>query len=63
MKFPFLHSNSLVGKAMEVEVLVAQECPALGDPMDCSLPSFSVHRILQARILEWVAIPFSRKSS
>ena len=33
------------------------------DPMDCSLPGFSVHRILQARILEWVAIPSSRESS
>ena len=32
-------------------------------PMDCSLPSSSVHGILQARILEWVAIPFSRGSS
>ena len=33
------------------------------DPMDCSLPGFSVHRILQARILEWVDIPFSRGPS
>ena len=33
------------------------------DPMDCSLPDSSVHGILQARILEWVAIPFSRGSS
>ena len=33
------------------------------DPLDCSLPGFSVHRILQARILEWVAIPFSKGSS
>ena len=35
----------------------------LCDPMDCSLPGSSVHGILQARILEWVAIPFSRGSS
>ena len=35
----------------------------LCDPMDCSPPGSSVHRILQARILEWVAIPFSRGSS
>ena len=34
----------------------AQSCPALCDPMDCSLPGSSVHGILQARILEWVAI-------
>ena len=34
---------------------VAQSCPTLGDPMDCSLPGFSVHGILQARMLEWGA--------
>ena len=45
------------------EVLVAQSCPALCDPMDCSQPGFSVHGISQARILEGVAIPFSRGSS
>ena len=37
-----------------------QLCPTLCDPMDCSLPGFSVHGILQARTLEWVAISFSR---
>ena len=37
--------------------------PSLCDPMDCSLPGSSVHAILQARILEWVAIPSSRASS
>ena len=42
---------------------VAQLCPALCDPMDCSPPGSSVHGILQARILEWVAISFSRGSS
>ena len=42
---------------------VAQSCPTLCDPMDCSLPGFSIHEILQARILEWVAISFSRRSS
>ena len=41
-------------------VLVAQLCLILCNPMDCSLPGSSVHCILQARILEWVAIPFSR---
>ena len=45
------------------EVLVSQWSPTLGDPMDCSLPGSSVHGILQARIVEWVAIPFSRGSS
>ena len=42
---------------------VAQLCLTLCDPMDCSLPGSSVHGILQARILEWVAISFSRGSS
>ena len=37
-----------------------QSCPSLGDLMDSSLPSSSVHGILQARILEWVAMPSSR---
>jgi len=36
-----------------------QSCPTLCDPMDCSLPGFSVHGILQARTLEWVVISFS----
>jgi len=43
---------------MKVKVKVAQLCPTLGDPMDCT-----VHGILQARILEWAAIPFSRRYS
>ena len=42
---------------------VTQSYPTLRDPVDCSLPGSSVHRILQARILEWVAISFSRGSS
>ena len=37
----------------------AQSCPTLSDPMDCSLPGSLVHGILQARVLEWVAIAFS----
>ena len=40
-----------------------QLCPTRCDPTDCSLPSSSVQGILQARILEWIAIPFSRGSS
>ena len=40
--------------------LVSQLCPTLCDPMDSSLPGSSVHGILQARLLEWVAISFSR---
>ena len=42
---------------------VAQSFPTLCDPIDCSLPGSSVHGIFQARILEWVAISFSRRSS
>ena len=41
------------------ESKVAQSCPTLSDPMDCSLPSYSVHGIFQARVLEWGAIAFS----
>ena len=47
----------------ESESEVTQSCPTLCDPMDCSLPGSSVHEILQARILEWVAISFSRGPS
>ena len=46
-----------------MKLLVAQLCPTLCDPMNCRLPGFSVHGILQVRILEWVAVPFSRGSS
>ena len=38
---------------------VAQSCLTVSDPMDCSLPSSSVHGIFQARVLEWDAIAFS----
>ena len=41
---------------MKSESEVAQSCPTLSDPMDCSLPGSSVHRIFQARVLEWGAI-------
>ena len=43
--------------------LVTQSCPTLCDLMDCSPPGSSAHGILRARILEWVAYPFSRRSS
>ena len=42
---------------------VGQSCPTLCDPMDCNLPGCSVHGIFQARVLEWIAISFSRGSS
>ena len=47
---------------LKVKVSVVQSCLTLCDPMDCTLPGSWVHEILQARILEWVAIPFSRGS-
>ena len=47
----------------KVKVLVTQLCPILCDPKDNTPPGSSAHGILQARILEWVAIPFSRGSS
>ena len=46
-----------------VESEIAQSCPTLCHPMACSLPGSSIHGIFQARILEWVAISFSRRSS
>ena len=47
----------------EIKVLVAQSCPTLCDHVGWSPPGSSVHGILQARVLEWVAMPSSRGSS
>ena len=44
---------------MKSESEVAQSCPTLGDPVDCSLPGSSTHGIFQARVLEWGAVDFS----
>ena len=64
------HSSVLAWRILSITLLVcesesevAQSCPTLRDPVDCSPPGSSVHGILQARILEWVAISFSRGSS
>ena len=46
---------------MKSESEVAQSCPTLSDPMDCSLPGSSVHGIFQARVLEWGAVAFSQQ--
>ena len=46
-----------------VRAKLLQSCPTLCDPTDCSLPGSSVHGIIQARILEWVAMPSSKGSS
>ena len=56
-----IYNNTL--HVYESESEVAQSCPTLCHPVDCSPPGSSVHGILQARILEWVAISFSRGSS
>ena len=48
---------------MKSESEVAQSCPTLSDPMDCSPPCSSAHGIFQARVLEWVAIAFSELSA
>ena len=55
------HGN--ISKLVRVCVKSLQLCPTLCNPMDCSPPGSSVHGILQARILEWVALPSSRGSS
>ena len=60
MAFSINPQNNLCQCTLKMKVLVGWW---LCDPMDCGLPGSSVHGILQARILEWVAIPFSRGSS
>ena len=60
-KFLFSGLPSFGGSESESEV--AQSYLTLCDPMDCSLPGSSIHGILQARVLEWVAVSFSRVSS
>ena len=49
----------LQGMKVKSENEVAQSCPTLSDPMDCSLPGSSIHGIFQAGVLEWGAIAFS----
>ena len=48
---------------VEGESEVAQSCLTLSDPMDCSLPGFSVHGIFEATVLEWGAIAFSNREA
>ena len=61
--FQFIISPTLLVQVVIVVVLVTQSCPTLCDPTDCSPPGSSVHGILQARVLEWIAVPFFRGSS
>ena len=51
------------GQILTAKSLVTQSCPTLCNPMDCNLPGSSHHGIFQKRVLEWVAISFSRGSS
>ena len=62
-QMPRAYSSCLTETVSEWVSEVAQSCPTLCDPMNCSLPGSSLHGILQARVLEWVAISFSRGSS
>ena len=61
--FPGTNQIPICRESEKKKSKVAQFCPTLCDPMDCSLPGSSIHGIFQARILEWVAISFSRRSS
>ena len=58
---PVLPLTLRTRKGKESEI--AQSCPTLCDPMDCSLPGSSVYGIFQAIVLEWIAISFSKESS
>ena len=62
---PFLlkRSTKLITFQLDGKKVKVKSCLTLCDPVDCSPPGSSVHGILQARILEWVAISFSRGSS
>ena len=61
-QMPLLWSLPVVLLCSSKSCMYAQSCPTLCDPLDCSLPVSSIHRISQARILEWVAISSSRGS-
>ena len=59
----FKISSTVYKKSLSRVRLFVTPCPTLCDPVDCSLPGSSLHGILQARILEWVAISFLKGSS
>ena len=58
-RFSRVHRSGLPFPSPMRESEVAQSCPTLCDPMNCSPPGSSIHGIFQARVLEWVAIAFS----
>ena len=57
------HSMSIGAAIRQHHAKSLQSCPALCNPMDCSLPDSPVQGMLQARLLAWVAMPFSRECS
>ena len=59
----FTKLHLILSYKVKMKMLVAQSCSTLCDSVDCSPPGSSVHGIFQARVLEWVAISFSRGSS
>ena len=59
----FIYVITLSPPKTLVECMCAQSCPTLCNPLDCSPPGSSINGTLQARILEWVAMPFSSRSS
>ena len=61
--FKTQHNNAVNSSQIHLRVSVSQSCPSLCNPMNYSPPGSCVHEIFQARILEWVAISFSRGSS
>ena len=63
VSFIFYFIYLLREKERKKESAVAQSCPTLCDPVDCTLPGSSIHGIFQVRILEWVVIFFSKGSS
>ena len=58
-QFVVIHTVKGFGIVYKAEGEVSQSCPTLCDPADCNLLGFSIHGILQARILEWIAISSS----
>ena len=60
---PGIFKNSIWNLVLLCAAVCAQSCLTLCDPVDCSPPGSPVHGILQARTLEWVAMPYSRASS
>ena len=63
MSAGLLQHHLLGFERSESESEVAQSCPTLSDPMDCSLPGSSVHGIFQTRVLEWGAIDWNSITS